>query len=73
MKCSSPRYPAILEHTRRVVFLESRQKAVVTQQGYEVTTLEGEKVAVQEHTVGWGSGLGGRRGEYRHFYAERNP
>ncbi|NMC55404.1 MAG: glutamine--fructose-6-phosphate transaminase (isomerizing) [Chloroflexi bacterium] len=58
--------PAILEHTRRVVFLESRQMAVVTQHGYEVTTLEGEKVAVQEHTVGWDP-VSAEKGEYRHF------
>lgn len=58
--------PAILEHTRRVVFLESRQMAVVTQNGYEVTTLEGAKVAVQEHTVGWDP-VSAEKGEYRHF------
>ena len=58
--------PAILEHTRRVVFLESRQMAVVTQSGYEVTTLDGAKVNVQEHTVAWDP-VSAEKGEYRHF------
>lgn len=58
--------PAILEHTRRVVFLESRQMAVIKRNGYEVTTLEGAKVAVQEHTVGWDP-VSAEKGEYRHF------
>jgi glucosamine--fructose-6-phosphate aminotransferase (isomerizing) len=58
--------PAILEHTRRVVFLESRQMAVVTQTGYQVTTLEGAKVAVQEHSVAWDP-VSAEKGEYRHF------
>ncbi len=33
--------PAILEHTRQVIFLESRQMAVVTRSGVQVETLEG--------------------------------
>ncbi|MDW8327649.1 MAG: class II glutamine amidotransferase, partial [Anaerolineales bacterium] len=43
--------PAILEHTRRMVFLESRQMAVVTRDGYTVTTLEGKAVKPEIHTI----------------------
>ena len=33
--------PAIMEHTRRVIFLESRQMAVISRQDVRVETLEG--------------------------------
>ena len=36
--------PAILEHTREMVFLESHQMAVVTRQGVKVMTLEGDEI-----------------------------
>jgi len=58
--------PAILDHTRQLVFLESRQMAVVTRQGVQVTTLEGKPVHHQVHTVGWDP-VSAEKGEYRHF------
>ena len=58
--------PAILEHTRRMVFLESRQMAVVTRQGVEVQTLEGQPVLPQVHSVAWDP-IAAEKGEYRHF------
>lgn len=58
--------PAILEHTRKVVFLESRQIAVITRQGLEVQTLEGKKVAYEIHTIAWDP-ASAEKGEYRHF------
>jgi len=58
--------PAILEHTRRVVFLESRQIAVVTREGVRVLTLEGREVVPQVHTVAWDP-VSAEKGEYRHF------
>ena len=45
--------PAILEHTRQVIFLESRQMAVVTRQGAAVQTLEGKPVQPTLHSVSW--------------------
>ena len=36
--------PAILEHTRKVIFLESRQMAVVTRDSVRIETLEGVEV-----------------------------
>jgi len=58
--------PAILEYTRQVIFLESRQMAVITSQGAQVQTLEGETVPLQVHTVSWDP-VAAEKGEYRHF------
>ncbi len=58
--------PAILEHTRKVVFLESRQMAVVTRDGLSVQTLEGKAVHYTVHTVAWDP-VAAEKGEYRHF------
>ena len=58
--------PAILEYTREMVFLESHQMAVVTRQGLEVMTLDGEKVEVEVHNVPWDP-VSAEKGEYRHF------
>jgi glutamine---fructose-6-phosphate transaminase (isomerizing) len=61
--------PAILEHTRRVVFLESRQMAVLTREGVEVKTLEGNLVRYQVHNVSWDP-VAAEKGAYRHFMAK---
>ena len=58
--------PAILEHTRRVAFLEPRQMAVVRHDGVDVFTLEGEPVAVDPTVVPWDP-VAAEKGEYRHF------
>lgn len=58
--------PAILEHTRRVAFLESRQMAVITRAGAQVQTLEGAAVPLQIHSVSWDP-VAAEKGEYRHF------
>jgi len=58
--------PAILEHTRRVVFLESRQMAIVTAMGLVVQTLEGRPVQYKEQIVSWDP-IAAEKGEYRHF------
>jgi len=58
--------PAILEHTRRLVFLESRQMAVVTRDGINISTLEGIPVKAQTSTVAWDP-VSAEKGEYRHF------
>jgi len=58
--------PAILEHTRRVVFLDSFQMAVVTRTGVQIQTLTGEPVNFQIHTVSWDP-VSAEKGEYRHF------
>ncbi len=58
--------PAILEHTRRMVFLESRQMAVVTRAGYRVTTLDGAPVQPEVHVIPFDA-VSAEKGEYKHF------
>jgi glucosamine--fructose-6-phosphate aminotransferase (isomerizing) len=58
--------PAILEHTRKVTFLESHQIAVVSAEGLEVQTLGGESVEYQIDTISWDP-VAAEKGEYRHF------
>ncbi len=58
--------PAILEHSRQMVFLESGQIGVVKRDGLEVMTLDGKPVVFEEHTVAWDP-VAAEKGEYRHF------
>jgi len=58
--------PAILEHTRKVIFLDSRQMAVVTRDNVHIETLEGRPVDPQVHIVSWDP-VAAEKGEYRHF------
>ncbi|MCC6498737.1 MAG: glutamine--fructose-6-phosphate transaminase (isomerizing) [Anaerolineales bacterium] len=58
--------PAIMDHTRQVIFLESRQMAVVTRDSATIETLDGAKVKPQVHTVSWDP-VAAEKGEYRHF------
>jgi len=58
--------PAILEHTRDMVFLEDRQIASVGREGAQVTTLTGEPVEVEVHTIPWDP-VSAAKGTYRHF------
>jgi glutamine---fructose-6-phosphate transaminase (isomerizing) len=58
--------PAILDHTRKIVFLETRQMAVVTRDGVEVQTIEGKPVHYEVHPVSWDP-VSAEKGEYRHF------
>ena len=58
--------PAILEHTRRLIFLESRQMAVVTKSTASITTLDGAMVKPVVSSVAWDP-VSAEKGEYRHF------
>jgi glucosamine--fructose-6-phosphate aminotransferase (isomerizing) len=58
--------PAILDHTRQMVFLESRQMAVVTAETYEVRSLAGQPVTTRQHTIAWDP-VSAEKGEYQHF------
>lgn len=58
--------PAILEHTRRMVFLESRQIATVTSGGYQIQTLDGQTVASLVHDIPYDP-VTAAKGEYDHF------
>jgi glucosamine--fructose-6-phosphate aminotransferase (isomerizing) len=58
--------PAILEYTRRVIFLESRQMAIITRKEVKVQTLEGKPVVAETQNVSWDP-VAAEKGEYRHF------
>jgi len=58
--------PAILEHTRDMVFLENKQLAIVTQAGVEVSTIDGERVEVEPYSIPWDP-VAAAKGTYRHF------
>jgi glucosamine--fructose-6-phosphate aminotransferase (isomerizing) len=58
--------PAILEHTRKIVFLESGQMAVIDRQGLGLQTLAGKSLAYEIHQVAWDP-VAAEKGEYRHF------
>jgi glucosamine--fructose-6-phosphate aminotransferase (isomerizing) len=58
--------PAILRHTRRLAFLESRQMAIVTAGGVRYTTLEGQPIQKEIVTIDWNA-MAAEKGEYRHF------
>jgi len=58
--------PAILEHTRKVIFLESRQMAIVTRDSVRIETLDGKEVKPEIHTIAWDA-VAAEKGEYRHF------
>ncbi len=58
--------PAILEHTRTMVFLESRQMVTIQADGYSLQTLDGIPVANGIHTIPWDP-VSAVKGEYKHF------
>jgi len=57
---------AILEHTRQMIFLESKQMAVVTSTGVNITTLEGDAVKPNIQTIAYDP-ISAMKGEYKHF------
>jgi len=58
--------PAILEHTRRMAFLESGQIAIVTKSSLRVKSMEGELVNLDVQSVPWDP-VSAEKGEYKHF------
>ncbi|MEA3438998.1 MAG: glutamine--fructose-6-phosphate transaminase (isomerizing) [Chloroflexota bacterium] len=64
--CVASDMPAILEHTRKIVFLESQQIAVVTRQGLDILALDGRTIDYQVSSVSWDP-VSAEKGEYKHF------
>jgi len=58
--------PAILDYTRDMIFLESRQMAVVLRDGVKFVTLDGEPIELPIHTVSYDP-VAAAKGEYTHF------
>ncbi len=58
--------PAIVEHTRRVIHLDSRELAVITADGVRFLSLDGRALDKEVHIVPWDP-VAAARGEFRHF------
>jgi glucosamine--fructose-6-phosphate aminotransferase (isomerizing) len=58
--------PAILEHTRRVVFLESGQVGQITSEGLDLYGPDGDPVEPELETVPWDP-VSAETGKYKHF------
>jgi glucosamine--fructose-6-phosphate aminotransferase (isomerizing) len=58
--------PAILEHTRRMIFLEDREMAVITAEGPHFLTLDGQPVEKAVTEIAWDP-VSAAKGTYRHF------
>jgi glucosamine--fructose-6-phosphate aminotransferase (isomerizing) len=58
--------PAILDHTRRILFLEDGEMAEVTRDHVTLSTFAGDPVAREPRTVAWDP-VTAQKGGYRHF------
>jgi glucosamine--fructose-6-phosphate aminotransferase (isomerizing) len=58
--------PAILDHTQKMIYLESREVATVTADGATVTDLDGVSIEKQITTVTWNPVSAAKEG-YKHF------
>lgn len=58
--------PAILDYTRRIIYLEHRHMAVVCANTVNITTLDGIPLKPQIHEVAYDP-ISAAKGEYRHF------
>lgn len=58
--------PALLAHTRNVLFLEDHETAVISREGVMVATLEGDPVHRAVERVAWNPMLA-EKGGYKHF------
>ncbi len=58
--------PAILEHTQRVIHLDSREMAVITAEGARFSSLDGRPLDKEVHIIPWDP-VAAARGEFRHF------
>ena len=58
--------PAILEHTRDMVFLHEGEMAVLTKQGAELTTIEGKPITRAPRRIDW-SPTQAEKGGHKHF------
>ncbi|MBL8116673.1 MAG: glutamine--fructose-6-phosphate transaminase (isomerizing) [Anaerolineae bacterium] len=58
--------PAILEHTRRMIFLESRQIATITASSVHIQTLDGQPISHEVHDIPYDP-VSAAKGEFKHF------
>jgi glucosamine--fructose-6-phosphate aminotransferase (isomerizing) len=58
--------PALLDHTRRVIFLEDGEVAEITRDRVTLTTFDGTPVVREPRTVTWDA-VTAQKGGYKHF------
>jgi len=58
--------PALLDHTREMIFLEDEEMAVLRRDGYQITTLSGEAVQREPTHITWTPMMAEKSG-YKHF------
>ncbi|HWS24740.1 MAG TPA: glutamine--fructose-6-phosphate transaminase (isomerizing) [Anaerolineales bacterium] len=58
--------PAILEHTREMVFLEAGQMAIVTRHSFRLETFSGEQIQPKINQIAYDP-IAAEKGEFRHF------
>ena len=58
--------PAVLPHTRRMVFLESRQIVEVTKDSFRIVNLDGTPTTTQIQNIPWDP-ISAAKGEFKHF------
>jgi glucosamine--fructose-6-phosphate aminotransferase (isomerizing) len=58
--------PAILEHTRRMVFLEDHEMAIISSKGVKVLTLDGQPIETAVTDIPWDP-VSAAKGPHRHF------
>jgi glucosamine--fructose-6-phosphate aminotransferase (isomerizing) len=58
--------PALLDHTREMIFLEDEEMAVLRRDGYQVTTLSGDAVQREPTHITW-TPMMAEKGGYKHF------
>jgi glucosamine--fructose-6-phosphate aminotransferase (isomerizing) len=58
--------PAVLDHTRQILFLEDHDVAIITTSGAQIETLAGEPVERKVMTMAWDP-VAAAKGPYRHF------
>ncbi|HEX5418257.1 MAG TPA: glutamine--fructose-6-phosphate transaminase (isomerizing), partial [Chloroflexota bacterium] len=58
--------PAILDHTRQMAFLDDREIAVITRDGFSCRSLDGEPIEKPITTINWDR-VATAKGGYKHF------
>lgn len=58
--------PAILDHTRRMIFLESEQMVIIKKDAVLIRDFSGSEIVPEIHMISWDP-VSAEKGEYRHF------
>jgi len=58
--------PALLDHTREMIFLEDEELAILGRDGYQITALSGEAVQREPTHISW-TPMMAEKGGYKHF------